>query len=34
MKDQRHTTGDKIRISLAADGGKNIVEVCREKNIS
>lgn len=34
MKGKRHTTEDKIRILRAADGGKNIVEVCKEKNIS
>jgi putative transposase len=34
MKGEKHTTEDKIRILRAADGGKNIVEVCKEKNIS
>ena len=34
MKGNRHTTEDKIRILRAADGGKNIVEVCKEKHIS
>ena len=34
MKVKRHTTEDKIRILRAADGGKSIVEVCKEKNIS
>ena len=34
MKGKRHTTEDKIRILRAADGGKNIVEICKEKNIS
>ena len=34
MKSKRHTTEDKIRILRAADGGRNIVEVCKEKNIS
>jgi putative transposase len=34
MKGKRHTTEEKIRILRAADGGKNIVEVCKEKNIS
>ena len=34
MKGKRHTTEDKIRILRAADGGKNIVELCKEKNIS
>ena len=34
MKGKRHTTEEKIRILRDADGGKNIVEICREKNIS
>ena len=34
MKGKRHTTEDKIRILRATDGGKSIVEVCQEKNIS
>ncbi len=34
MKGKRHTTEDKIRILRDADGGKNIVAVCKEKNIS
>ena len=34
MKGKRHTTEDKIRILRAADGGKNIGEVGKEKNIS
>ena len=34
MKGKRHTTEDKIRILRAADGGRNIVEVCKERNIS
>ena len=34
MKGKRHTTEDKIRILRAADGGKNIVEVGKEKNLS
>ncbi len=34
MKGKKHTTEDKIRILRAADGGKSIVEVCQEKNIS
>ena len=34
MKGKRYTTEDKIRILRDADGGKNIVEVCKEKNIS
>jgi putative transposase len=31
---KRYTTEDKIRILREADGGKNLVELCREKNIS
>jgi len=34
MKGKKHTTEDKIRILRAADGGKSIVEICKEKNIS
>jgi len=34
MKGKRHTTEDKLRILRDADGGKHIVEVCKEKNIS
>jgi len=34
MKGKRYTTEDRIRILREADGGKNIVELCREKNIS
>ena len=34
MKGKRHTIEEKIRILRAADGGRNIVEVCKEKNIS
>ncbi|MSU72137.1 MAG: transposase [Opitutus sp.] len=34
MKGKRHTTEDQIRILRAADGGKSIVEICKEKNIS
>ena len=34
MKGIRHTTEEKIRILRSADGGKHIVEVCKEKNIS
>ncbi len=34
MKGIRHTTEEKIRILRSADGGKNILEVCKEKNIS
>ena len=34
MKGKRHTTEEKIRILREADGGKSIVELCREKNLS
>jgi transposase-like protein len=34
MKGRRHTTEDKNRILRAADGGKSIVEVSKEHNIS
>ena len=34
MKGKKHTTEDKIRILRAADGGRSIVEVCKERNIS
>ncbi|MDP2136940.1 MAG: transposase [Candidatus Didemnitutus sp.] len=34
MKGKKHPAEDKIRILRAADGGKSIVEVCKEKNIS
>ena len=34
MKGKRYATEEKIRILRDADGGKNIVEVCQEKNIS
>ncbi len=34
MKGIRHTTEEKIRILRSADGGRRIVEVCQEKNIS
>jgi putative transposase len=34
MKGKRYTTEDKIRILREADGGKAILEVCREHNIS
>ena len=30
MKGKRHTTEEKIRILREADGGKSIVELCRE----
>ena len=34
MKGKRYTTEDKIRILRDADRGKNILEVCRQHNIS
>ena len=34
MKGKRYATEDKICILRDADGGQNIVEVCKEKNIS
>jgi putative transposase len=34
MKGKKYTTEDKIRILREADRGKNILEVCREHNIS
>ena len=34
MKGKRYTTEDKIRVLREADGGKAILEVCREHNIS
>ena len=34
MKGKRHSTEQKIRILRDADGGRNIVEVCKEHNIS
>ena len=34
MKGKRYTTEEKVRILREADGGKSIVEICREKNIS
>lgn len=34
MKGNKYTTEDKIRILREADSGKNILEVCREHNIS
>jgi putative transposase len=33
MKDQRYPTEDKIRMLREADSGRNIVEICQEKNI-
>ena len=34
MKGKRYTTEDKIRILREGDRGKNILEVCRQHNIS
>ena len=34
MKGKRYKTEDKVRLLREVDGGKSIVEVCREKNIS
>jgi putative transposase len=34
MKGKRYTTEEKIRILREADGGKSILEVCRERNLS
>ena len=34
MRGKRYTTEDKIRILREADGGRSIVEVCKERNIS
>lgn len=34
MKCKRHTTEEKIRILREADGGKSIIEVCKDRNIS
>lgn len=34
MKSKRYTTEEKIRILREADGGRTILEVCRERNIS
>ncbi len=34
MKGKQYTTEDKIRILRDADRGKNILEVCRQHNIS
>lgn len=34
MKGKRYPTEDKIRILREADGGRSIVDICREKNIS
>ena len=34
MKGKNYSTEDKIRILRQADGGRSILEVCREANIS
>ena len=34
MKGKHYRTEDKIRILREADGGRSILEVCRERNIS
>ena len=34
MKGKRYSTEEKVRILRDVDGGKSIVEICREKNIS
>jgi putative transposase len=34
MKGKRHTTEEKIRILREADGGKSIIEFCKDRNIS
>lgn len=34
MKGKRYTTEEKIRILREANGGKTVLEVCREQNIS
>lgn len=34
MKGKRHTTEERIRILRRADGGKSILDVCQERNIS
>ena len=34
MKGKRYTTEDKIRILREVDGGKDVREVCQERNIS
>ena len=34
MKGKRYSTEEKVRILREADGGRSIVEICREKNIS
>jgi len=34
MKGKRHTTEEKIRTLREADSGRNIKEVCKDRNIS
>ena len=34
MKGKRYSTEEKVRILRDVDGGKSIVDICREKNIS
>jgi putative transposase len=34
MKGKRYTTEDKIRILREVDGGKNVADVCQERNIA
>ena len=34
MKGKKYSTEDKIRILRQADGGRSILEMCREANIS
>ncbi len=34
MKGKRHTTEEEIRILREADSGKNMLEVCKDRNIS
>ena len=34
MKGKKYSTENKIRILRQADGGRSILEVCREANIS
>ena len=33
MKGKRHTTAEKIRVLREADGGKSIIEVCKDRNM-
>ena len=34
MKGKRYTTEDKIRILREVDGGKTVLDICRERNIA